>query len=289
MHRDCSFSSAKQRLDTLSASDMAPKGNEKTSSDITLLRQLERDLYNEGFDIFHSFHPKWYNDSLKRDNLHQELMLLPETGRGYLIGNTKHLWPSFKAWYAMQPPCIQDPLDTYCREFIEKSLQKYYPPTAFKIFWESKRETDILVSMQRVASVSGFAYHDPITQLTVHSAYGTWHSYRAIVIIHDDDDDDEAQETETAPPTPVPRLLSKQEEECAREVMRRALQVSDTKNLCPQLHGGMEDPNIASVCTAWIAMRDCIERGRKEYRFDEDQLMYHYTKDVKFLRNIDAL
>jgi hypothetical protein len=34
---------------------------------------------------------------------------------------------------------------------------------------------------------------------------------------------------------------------------------------------------------AWIAMRDAIETGKAKYRFSENQLLYHYTKDTKYL------
>jgi len=261
---------------------MAPDVNGKASADTTF-SQLERDLYNNGFEIFHPFHPKWYNDSLQRDNLQEELIKLPETGRGILIGNTKHLWPPFKRWCKEQSPSLQDPLDTYCRERIESSLRKHYAPSRFSIFWSAKTQPDKLVSMQRVAMESGFAYHDPATQLVVHPVYGVWHSYRAVVIIHDD------AVKEVAPPPTVPCFLTANEEELARQAMKHALEVSDTKNLCMQLHGGRNDPDMTTVCEAWIAMRDCVERGKAEYRFDEDQLMYHYTKDVKFLKNSDAL
>lgn len=244
------------------------------------LSKLEKDLYNDGFDIFHSFHPKWYNDSLKRDNLQEQLIVLPEVGRGILIGNTKHLWPSFKKWYEEQPPSLQDPLDTYCRERIESSLRKYYAPLCFSIFWSARTHPSQLVSMQRVAMESGFAYHDPTTQLVVHPTYGVWHSYRAVVILSED-----SSPQTMPPPKTLPNLLTSNEEERAKEAMKRALEVSDTNNLCIQLHGGGNDSNMMAVCQAWIEMRDCIERGRSEYRFDEDQLMYHYTKDTKFLNS----
>lgn len=262
---------------------MAPEGDGDTSTDDTL-SQLERDLYSCGFDIFHPFQPRWYNDSLERDNLQQQqLMRLPETGRAYLIGNTKHLWPPFKAWYLLQPPSIQDPLDSYCRKFIEQCIAKHYQSSCFTLFWSSKTQPDKLVSMQRVAMESGFAYHDPATQLVIHPVYGAWHSYRAAVVIHDN------AVQYVAPPPPVPCLLTQQEVEYAREAMKRALEVSDNKNLCVQLHGGKNDPDMESVCKAWIAMRDCVERGKAEYRFEEDQLMYHYTKDVKYLKDSKAL
>jgi hypothetical protein len=263
------------------AKAMAPQGDGDTATINDRLSQLERDLYSKGFDIFHSFHPKWYNESLERDNLQDQLMPLPETGRGFLIGNTKRMWPLFKEWYR-QSSSIPDPLDTYCRECIESSLCRHqFEDDAVSVFWSAKTQPNKLVSMQRVAMESGFAYHDSTTQLAIHPTYGCWHSYRAVIILQ------ERNATEIpAPPPPVPCLLTPQEEKCAREAMKRALEVSDTSNLCIQLHGGGgDDPSdLLTVCEAWIAMRDCVKRGKEEYRFDKDQLMYHYTKDVNFLK-----
>ena len=244
------------------------------------LSKLEKDLYNDGFDIFHPFHPQWYNESLKRDNLLEQLVMLPEVSRGFLIGNTKHLWPTFKKWYEQQSTLLQDPLDTYCRECIESCLRKHYAPSCFSIYWSAKTHPNQLISMQRVSMESGLAYHDPTTQLVVHPMYGTWHSYRAVVILKDD------SAPQVSPPRAVPCLLTPNEKERAKVAMKRALAVSNTSNLCVQLHGGGDDAdNMMTVCQAWIEMRDCIERGKSEYRFDEDQLMYHYTKDIKFLNS----
>lgn len=37
----------------------------------------------------------------------------------------------------------------------------------------------------------------------------------------------------------------------------------------------------------WIALRDAVEIG-KEYKYEEDQLFYHYTKDYSILKkNLD--
>jgi len=33
------------------------------------------------------------------------------------------------------------------------------------------------------------------------------------------------------------------------------------------------------VYANWIALHDCVEVGREKFRFSEDQLRYHYTKD----------
>ena len=39
------------------------------------------------------------------------------------------------------------------------------------------------------------------------------------------------------------------------------------------------------VPLAWIRLRDSISIGRQEYKFDHNQLFYHYTKDVQYLKD----
>mmetsp|Transcript_70 Transcript_70/g.136 ORF Transcript_70/g.136 Transcript_70/m.136 type:complete len:258 (+) Transcript_70:194-967(+) len=257
---------------------MAKENKRGPSLDTERVRELESDLYNQGFDIFHPFSPSWYNDSIERDSLQKELVCLPK-GKGFLIGNTKHLWPLFKEWYRRQLPSLENPLDTYCRECIRHSLGKHFEISRFSVYSSAETSPDKLVSMQRVAMESGFAHHDPTTQLTVHHLYGPWNAYRAVVILHEDSD-----AVDTQPPPRSPCLLTPQEHECARKAMEYALEVSDVGNLCRQLHGGSnKDPDMLTVCEAWIAMRDCIETGKAQYRYDSDQLLYHYTKDKKYL------
>lgn len=58
--------------------------------------------------------------------------------------------------------------------------------------------------------------------------------------------------------------------------------------LCEQLQGKGTEENTTSMdelCLPWIAMRDCVQTG-KEYRFGHQQLMYHYTKDPKYLTTV---
>ena len=229
---------------------------------------LAQDLREHGFDICHSFHPKWYNDMLRDENL--DLVLLPETNySAVLIGNTKHLWPYFCQWYQKSEK-PDNPLDTYCQECLQRILSRH---GVSRIYWSHSCGRNELVSMQRVAAVSGFAYHDDSSHLTVHPVYGAWHSFRAVAVFSSSSND-------VPPPQRLPCLLSATEKERAAAALNYALQVSDSENLCNQLHGKIV--NNEKVCMAWIAVRDCVETG-KEYRFDENQLMYHYTKDVNYI------
>jgi hypothetical protein len=47
--------------------------------------------------------------------------------------------------------------------------------------------------------------------------------------------------------------------------------------------GGDDDDNFLSICQAWIDLRDCVQTGKEQYRYDYDQLMYHFTKDQRYL------
>ena len=41
--------------------------------------------------------------------------------------------------------------------------------------------------------------------------------------------------------------------------------------------------NFLSMSQAWIDLRDCVRIGKDEYRYEYDQLMYHVTKDQRYL------
>ena len=207
--------------------------------------------------------------------------------------------------------------------------------------------------------VSGFAYFDPLTNLCVHPVYGTWHAYRAVVVVVTTTPTRCIYESAAAstnsidrpmiipvpllppPPPRVPCLLSATEQECARVALARAIDLctrnscntisADMTSICSinnssasrkkscfeillhgqnknvhrqvdegcnldngkntisssrmeQRHDGSDDDdNFLSICQAWIDLRDCVQTGKEQYRYDYDQLMYHFTKDQRFL------
>lgn len=299
---------------------------------------LQNDLFAAGFDICHAFHPSSYNEHIKKHSLPLVPLSCIEKSKAYLIGNTKHLWPIFIRWYNSNKDLDSDsdsdsnsnsdsdtnqpsnnrknpdnPLDTYCQINIDDILKAHFPPSpssSYQVYWSCESCADRIVSMQRVASCSGLSYLDSKSHLTIHPVYGTWHSFRAVVVVVDVGENTRAEQTVraaelggavgvhggiiprappplTPTPTPVPRLSSPMEEREAGAALTRALKLSSGSDddggamdrLCEQLHGRGPSERIAA---AWIEVRDCISLG-KEYRFDHDQLWYHYTKDVKYL------
>jgi len=261
----------------------------------------------------------------------------------FLIGNTKHLWPYFLRWLreeidrnrrgpAPQPnetnddgddddgdPIIpfEDPLDTYERTAIAAIVARICGGGPRDLYWSSDLDPSRMVSMARIASCTGFSYLDKDTHLSVHPVFGTWHSYRAVLVL------EAPSTTEPPPPPPAVVLANPMSPEDARKAKRAfdaALAVSterpsvdddgddtaeprsagvvivgedERRRLDEMLGRGRYDeeeegggPGIGHtglsvrVADAWIALRDAVSIGRDEYRFGDDQLRYHYTKDA---------
>lgn len=271
---------------------------------------LSEQLHSRGFDVCHPFHPSWYNDYLDECNELSSLVRLPLGPLAFLIGNTKHLWPHFISWWdahrRLDPAkkskqgnggdqgLTAHPLDMYTEECVEEALKASCihskVPTHYTIFWGHHFQPEKLISLQRVALVSGFAYMDDHTKLTVHPVYGTWKSFRAVVVYHTQNAETFRETAPSAPPR-IQNLLTTNEERRADLAMKHALQASqevaaqgkgeETNGLCEQLHGAIVDARVAE---AWIAVRDSIETGRVDFRFGTSQLLYHYTKDPQYLQ-----
>lgn len=169
-----------------------------------------------------------------------------------------------------------------------------------------EQKDSFLVSMQRVAKVTGEYWHDEEgTKLCVHPKYGTWTALRAILVLHPKRDQDTcAKNGQSIPSLPIPCScpVPKQDIETAKEVMQHALQIStggnsyvdtdnqDVKELCTILHdrksSGSDWSKVSPSMRPWIKLRDCISIGRDNFRYCDEQLLYHYTKDSDILVNL---
>ena len=254
-------------------------------------RVLANELSRHGFDICHYFLPQWYNDSIFADGV-SVLPPLPNPSlptAAFLVGNTKRMWPIFMDWVEERKKSEggdtilkSDPLDTYTKESIGKVVEEnkwrfvrdHHESTgepSCDIFWSSDTRENRLISMQRLASVSGLCYLDEASNMAIHPTFGPWLSFRAaIVLFHVGgvDNGGEGDYSMQSLPMPVANLLSKAEEMNARKFVEKAFDKNTPK----------ED-----VTKCLIAARDSVVLGRDEHRFSDVQLMYHYTKDVKYL------
>jgi methylmalonic aciduria homocystinuria type C protein len=165
------------------------------------------------------------------------------------------------AWYQNSPEFVCDnPLDQYCETTIRHVIQRFYKNQEFSIFWSHDYQPEKLVSFQRVAVAAGLTFFDKESQLTIHPKFGPWISYRAIAVINDD-----------VPSRPPPPQLRYEEiltsSQVPHEFMEKLKDFSE---------------KLDDATAALISLRDAIELGR-QYRFSQPQVLYHYTKDQKFI------
>ena len=171
------------------------------------------------------------------------------------------------------------------------------------------QDKDFLVSMARVAQVSGLCWNDDeATKLCVHPKYGTWHAFRAVVVDLLENGSLCTTNTNRGYSQPIPPLLecpvSSQEILAAKKQMQVAIQLSNEDGSGVD-HGKDDMTKTAkslgkyryyAVChgtdwslvspsmRAWIALRDSFSLGRDDFMYSESQLLYHYTKDPGILK-----
>lgn len=206
-----------------------------------------------GFDIAQPFCSEWYNAHIHEQSL--SLKPLPSFGRVggtfcLLIGNTRELWPVFLRWLRDQPdPAMSDPLDAYIQTVV-LALLTTHCPFALDIFWPGEMG-DRLVSMPRAAATSGLCSHDPDNQLCIHPTFGSWLSFRALVVF------DSAPLTR-APPSLCPDYLSEAEKAAIQEVCAsrpHPITVQSSYSLASVLHttlSGMSGTPAPSAYRRWL-------------------------------------
>ena len=157
-------------------------------------------------------------------------------------------------------------------------------------------DNSFLVSMQRVAKATGQYWLDEgATKLCVHPEYGTWTAFRAVVVFETSG----ANENTGIPPIPqpCPCPVSYDETKKAKIIFDRALKLDGLgygatlekswSELCKFLHhtvcSGAEWDKVPATMKPWIQLRDVISVGRDNWKYDDNQLLYHYTKDPEIL------
>mmetsp|Transcript_18613 Transcript_18613/g.42201 ORF Transcript_18613/g.42201 Transcript_18613/m.42201 type:complete len:397 (-) Transcript_18613:47-1237(-) len=163
-----------------------------------------------------------------------------------------------------------------------------------------------LVSMQRVANTTGQYWHDEDgTKLCVHPVYGTWTAFRVLAVFGADRDLSGNSGGSAIPPAPPPCPCPVREEELkeARAIFDYALEMNLSDRGGGGNYGATSDQSWAELCTLlhgkvcrgsvwdevpesmkpWIELRNAISVGRNDWKYDDAQLLYHYTKDPDIL------
>jgi methylmalonic aciduria homocystinuria type C protein len=173
--------------------------------------------------------------------------MLSATRRALLVGNTRALWEPFMAAIARdrELAASADPLERYVEAAIERAFGDA------PVWFSHRRYDGAFVPFQRIAVATGLGVLAP-TQLVIHPVYGPWFALRAIVLVDG--------EPPAPPALPVVTCCTG---DCAARL----------------------DVAVGSGdWRAWLAVRDACNVGRA-YRYSEQQITYHYTKNRALLFN----
>jgi cyanocobalamin reductase (cyanide-eliminating) / alkylcobalamin dealkylase len=176
--------------------------------------------------------------------------------RGLVIGNTRALWPRFVDAVAHDATLARDPdpLDRYTERVIAAIA-----PAGAACFFAHVREAHGYLPIQQLAERAGLATLAP-SGLCVHPVYGPWIALRALIVVDED-----------GPITPAPRAVKTCA--CATGCEPAAARARA---------GAPFDPRTDSW-RAWAEIRLACPLGR-EHQYPDDQLRYHYTRDLSLLR-----
>lgn len=204
-----------------------------------------------GLDLAARLQVGWYNDAVEPH------LRLPDFGNprslAVLIGNSRALWPRLLDTMRADPRLCNDPdpVEAYTMRRVRQAAVSLQ--VAHQIHWAHVVDPHP-IAIQRLAHVVGLAYLAP-SNLSVHPTYGPWIALRAVVVLD-----------VPAPPEQPPVMTSPCddcEHACLAAFRRAIAEPGDWRR--------------------WLEIRDACPTGRA-YRYDERQIVYHYTKDHDALR-----
>jgi len=206
--------------------------------------RVSTELAQAGLDIVQPFPAHAIARELGLSQLHVDDLPV-----GLLIGNTRALWAHLARARASDAAYTADanPIETH----VERVCRHLARPHARVLFAHAQYDGAFL-PFQRIAVAAGLAALAP-TQLAIHPIYGPWFALRAVILC-------EGEAPRRAPRVTLPC-------DCAtagcNALFERAKETPDDWR-------------------AWLAMRDACPIG-KAWRYPDDQIAYHYTKDRSYL------
>lgn len=240
-----------------------------------IVSSLKPGLHRRGFDISEPLCLDWYNESLPEGSGAS----IPTTrgSRGgetlvILIANSNNMWPSFLQACKTDSSllAVANPLDSYVERSIQSTMHTSLPGHKCRYFWSHSQSDELsgsrYVAIQRMAQAAGLAYMDPITHLCLHPKFGPWIALRCALVF------DGTQYTGPRK-TPLVNRLSPSTEQYVQMAMKSAQRKPSMS---------LEDAGTKSKpCKRWlkwVAVRDALCPCHP-WRYGEDQLEYHYTKN----------
>jgi hypothetical protein len=214
-------------------------------------------LKSFGFDIVTELNTSWYNAEVAG----KSVSTLPDNRFGLLIGNSKALWEPFLQFVRDRPRwrILTDPLDSYTQVVIGKTVRECFPDSVLDIRFVFETTPERLVGFQKLALVSGLAAFHPQSHLCIHSEFGPWLSFRALIVFDWSVD-------------------------VCGELGRKSVDLD--KVITPD----KSDPLFADYSSSgdwrqWINIRSSV--GSQMHRFSLEQILFHYARtEASFLENL---
>ncbi|MCG8432615.1 MAG: hypothetical protein MJA83_01115 [Gammaproteobacteria bacterium] len=230
----------------------------------TITAIVREQCQRAGFDVVHALQADWYNNVV--DDPHRLPVFERANTLAIIIGNTRALWPRFLDWLRSHPKWLNDanPLDRYVMANVTAALQ---PLTVKYIIRWAHLPDPHHIAFQRLAHIAGLAYLSP-SYLSVHPNFGPWIALRAVVVV--DCDGPAARPVDMANP------CGTCENQCM-PLFNHAL-----KAVGAFLPG---HEAVGEHWQTWLSIRDACPVG-KEHRYSEEQIRYHYIKDISLLREL---
>ncbi len=200
-----------------------------------------------GFDIVHRFDAAAVSRALSPAS--DVAIVEPARPVGVLVGNTRALWPIFLAARRADPALLASPVPI--QRYTEQTIDAIAAAHGGRALYSHRTYDGAFAPFQRIAVAAGLGSLAP-TGLLIHPTFGPWFALRAIILVAGE------------PPVNQPARPACECGAPCTEALARALASRNDWR-------------------AWLAVRDACPVGRA-YRYDDDQLRYHYTKDRSLLR-----
>ena len=130
------------------------------------------------------------------------------------------------------------------------------------VFWVMDVEPGRLISAQKLAELVNLAWVNKDAAIAVHPEYGAWFALRAVLVFD----------------TQLPLEL---EEDLRPPAPARDDSAATDARVKKAAAAAFADPSDRE---RWISLREAVEPGHAS-RYGEDQLKYHYYKDVQIVRD----
>jgi len=220
-------------------------------------------LSRRGFDVLAPFRVSWYNEYIQKLGLATDenhvagsaftLAPLPNLGQddalALIVGNSKAMWPNMLRWLKSQPDpaVVKDPVDTFSSEVISAAISSFAAATDGRPVIAHDMFWASDMSAARLVDMNRAAYVSGVC----------YFSDEMYLSIH-------------------PTFNTDEEKAAAKVAFAEALKASSEVDMSVEV--GMP----LDIAQKWAAMRDCVALGR-EYKYDDSQSEYHYTKNPELL------